>query len=265
MTLTTASALVTARADSTCQRVSLYRQGVAPTPGGYYSYWANNPVPAAYPASLAGNVPAAGDTGVPSLRTPASGSLYISRCTLATSAAASAGVYYVYDRLYQSGPYDMNSTSLQSVSSPPALTRPDANGENTELWLEVLANTVAGKVITVTYTNSAGTASQTTTLTTANWAAQQMAQFTLQGADTGVKSVQSFQLNATSAVATANLVIMRRLFPVAYKLGEYSVALDELGTGLPELYPTSALAVMSMQGNNSSSGNIVFDLEVVNA
>jgi len=125
--------------------------------------------------------------------------------TAANITALAAGYYMIYDRLLHIGNLSGTVVGPQTVGG--VLTR-NTSGAGNQIWAEVYtqigANTVA---ITASYTNQDGTAGQRTQQVvignTGFREAQRMIQMPLAPGDTGVQSVQSAALTATSGTAGA--------------------------------------------------------------
>lgn len=163
------------------------------------------------------------------------------------------GTFLLYDRLWASGGHDATSTALVSFTS--AITRGDTTGEGVELWLEIyttIGNT--SSTATITYTNQAGTGGRTATvaITSANVAARMAYLVQLQAGDTGVRSVESVQLSAsTGTVGSYGLTMVRPLTafamrPVADDRSQHVI--DLLGLGFPKIEDDACLALAVLRG-----------------
>jgi hypothetical protein len=152
---------------------------------------------------------------------PASGNSYLAYLD---AMATQAGRLLLLDRLWHNGGYTITSTSAQNSTTPTWPSRcptsgtddtPTTTGIGVMLAVEVSAATGAGTpTITISYTNSAGTAGRTATniLATVATSAIGATYFIgLQAGDVGVRSVQSLTLSATWTSGTINLVAYRRL------------------------------------------------------
>jgi hypothetical protein len=149
----------------------------------------------------------------------------------------------LYDRLWHNSALSPTTVGAQTVNSV-ALTRPDANGDAVEAWLEVYTTLGAGSTAkTLVYTNSGNTGSRTATLvgfvTTA--AAGRCFPFTLTSGDLGVKSIQSFNNVATSTSGTFGLVLRRLVSSLFIPLSSTGNALDPIAGGLPRVYDDACL------------------------
>jgi hypothetical protein len=115
-----------------------------------------------------------------------------------------AGVYLLYDRLFHIGGLAGNSTADQDVQdSPasPALTR-NTGGEGNIAWYEIY--TIIGtspSTLTMTYTNQAGTGSQTSTINIGQTGFREVTRaqrIPLAAGDTGIREIEKIALSATT-------------------------------------------------------------------
>ena len=103
------------------------------------------------------------------------------------------------------------------------------------------ATTNAGAITntTLTYTNSAGTAGRTGTISSfpATAVAGTFVPFSLQAGDDGVRSIQTLTLGTSYGGGTIHLVAYRVLAgPLSVMTANGSDSLDFAGTGLPRNY-----------------------------
>lgn len=130
-------------------------------------------------------------------------------------AGVAPGGWEIYDRLAHYGGGSGTSLISQPVNTP-ALTRwGGALAAGNQIWAEVHAQIgVTAVGLVVTYTNQAGTAGRTSISTQIGSAGlreqTRMIQIPLQAGDTGVRSIESFILSAsTGTVGNIGLVIAR--------------------------------------------------------
>lgn len=169
-----------------------------------HSLWkvSGHPGAGATPATGAGAVPTRTTTGAMHIEDPAAG--YVSRLDrIALAAAISGTVLCLYDRLVHTSGLSGTIGTPQSVNSV-AITRPDALGEDVELWLEWYGATGSTpRTVSATYTNQAGTGSRTTPSIDfpVSPVVGQMLRLPLQDGDLGVRSVQSVTLSGSTGTA----------------------------------------------------------------
>lgn len=159
--------------------------------------------------------------------------------------ATQAGRLLVLDRLWHNGGYTITTTAAQNSTTPTWPSRcptsgaddtPSTNGQGILVALEVsLAAGAASPAPTLTYTNQAGTASRTASLTQATNNSPAIGAtwfFGLQAGDTGVRSIQSLALNTSWVSGTVNLAAYRLLasINIGPSLGGVADALTGLGT-----------------------------------
>lgn len=186
--------------------------------GRPFSYWASLGRPGA------GTFPGVGQIAGVELNGHIDGQIptpYTGDVQLMTMSAASgvAGSVQLCDRLWHNGGITTNILTSQTINSVAWPLRDDTgttNGVGVVLGLEVSATTGANApTITVTYTNSSGTAGRTAGFIVATAASSLLGTFypiALQSGDVGVQSVQSLQFGGTAwASGTVHLVAYRVL------------------------------------------------------
>jgi hypothetical protein len=164
-----------------------------------------------------------------------------------------AGVYLLYDRLFHIGGLSGTSTADQTVQGgtpTPALTR-NTGGAGNMAWYEVYTLIGAtSTTLTMTYTNQAGTGSQTSTINigATNFREVTRAQrIPLAAGDTGIRAIEKVKLTATTGtVGDFGITIAQPLawLPVgaAGTAGwrDYTTGLP----GIPVINPDACLALM---------------------
>lgn len=211
--------------------------------GDWVSLWTapGQPGAGAAPASTPGAVPTSATLGALPFTDPTSGNSYLARLFASSGVP---GTLVLYDRLVGVGGLSATINTLQTIASA-ALTRPDANGINAEIWIE--ATTAIGTTasnLTITYTNQAGTTGHTSIVTPMvvskpiAWAMQ----VPLAAGDTGVRSVTGVQLSAAMTTGAFNVVIARRIaeFPIPAANVPFPPQ-DPFWVGLPQIYNSSCI------------------------
>lgn len=196
---------------------------------------------------------------------PGSGNTYLARFQ---AGATIAGTLLLCDRLWHNGGYTITSTSAQNSTSPtwPARDANGAtNGDSVLLGLEISAAAgAAAPVITISYTNQAGTASRTAvnSFATANSpAAGSFFPIGLQAGDYGVRSVQSLTLSVSWVSGTINLVAYRILSALELTGAFIPNAVDALTSGFPRLHNGSVpflIFIPSTTTATNVSGQVVY-------
>ena len=264
MAITTMDGLIAALAAA--QRPPYQKANLTAVAGRTLSMWtaAGNPATGDITVgnSTAGAVPTSATTGAVLFTNPVSGNTHIAR---AEGINGSTGAIVIWDMLYSwASPtgWVATTTGAQSTVSPPALTRPDANGTNTELWVETLAaGGAASGTSTITYTNSAGTGSRTASLLATKISSPPigtMEQYALAAGDNGVKSIQSINNSATWTSGTFRVMILRRLLTIPASTN-VAFMLDALATGLPKV-DDSACLLVSFTANSTATGPLSMNL-----
>lgn len=256
MAIATLDALIAGLAGTTAQHRAFMKVFTPQAAGAHWSLWnmVGNPGAAATPSSgVAGDVPTDATAGAFPFTNPAGGAdSYISRIGGVTGQTT---MLILYDRLWHNSGLAPTTTTAQTVNSV-ALTRPDALGANVEAWMQVYATmgVGAGGTMTISYTNQAGTASQTGTLQGFAVSATAGRQFpyALASGDTGVRSIQSETHTTTMTSGTYGLVLRRRLASFILTQGNVGNMLDPLGVGLVEIPDDACLELCVLTGGTSA-------------
>lgn len=217
-----------------------------------HSLWKveGTPRAGATPATGTGAIPTKATTGAMAHQNAAS--LFNARLMRFLAVGSVVGQLVLYDRLWHNSGLSGSSTSGQTVNSV-ALDRPDALGEGAELWGEVYTaiGSNTNYTITATYTNPGGTGSRSAVFDQSTYSsgglnlAGAMFPFKLQAGDTGIKSVQSAILSATSGAAGDwGLTILRRVATLTLDVANSGRELDLFRTALAQIYDDACLALM---------------------
>ena len=229
------------------------------TPGNgslFKTLWAAPNIPAAggYDTTLNGATCSSTTAGALPFINPASGITILSRMELNHISTASGQNYMLCDRLWHNGGFDATSTSAQNITSPtwPARDKEaGTSGKGVYLALEISAVMGAGTpTVTISYTNTAGTAGRSATniMATVTASATATAVFIgLQGGDLGVKSVESLTLSATWTSGTINLVAYRPIIMIpsaTMTVDQEPAVFDALSCGVNKIIDSSCLYFM---------------------
>lgn len=154
------------------------------------------------------------------------------------------GAFTLIDRLWQNSGFTVTSTGAQTVSSAafPARDRDGTtNGVGVQIGLEVSATMGAGTpTLTVSYTNSAGTAGRTGTIVClTTLPVGSFVPMTLQAGDIGVQSVQTVTQSATMTSGTYHLVAYRSIAMIPCPTANVHNDRDGVSLGLPRMYDNS--------------------------
>jgi len=219
--------------------------GVAPSPG----------VDGAALTTYAGQIP---------FTNPGSGNSYLARLV---GNANVTGSLLLVDRLWHNSGLSVTSTSSQAIASPTWPAR-DSNGatagDNVLIGVEVSTALGAGTPTwTLGYTNQAGTAGRsfTTAAITASMNAGSFIPIGLQAGDTGVRSVESFQLSATMTSGAIHLVAYRILARFGLPVVNVDFAVDALTSGFPRMYDNT-VPLLIWSASSTTSPNISAQLIV---
>lgn len=164
----------------------------------------------------------------------------------------------LYDRLWQNSGIVVTTTGAQAIT-PVAIPSRDVNGaalgDGLEAWLEVYTATGNGSAVTtatISYTNTAGTAGRTGTITNipATAVAGTICPIELQAGDTGIRSIQSITLGTSLVSGAVGLVIARTIgmLPLTNANVGANFGFDEVGN---KLWPESALALAVLNSSTT--------------
>jgi hypothetical protein len=229
------------------QRKFWNKSGPASATGGtWVSLWkqGGSPGAAVTPPTGTGEVPTNATVGALPFTNPSGANLaYLAQCSMG---CASAGTMTLYDRLWHNSGLSGTAITAQTVNSL-ALTRPDANGNDVECWME--CNTALGataRTLTISYTDGANGAGRSGTVAVpASMPAQRMIPMTNQSGDYNVKSVQSCTLSAsTGTTGDFGLVLLRRVAEIPIANANSASDRDAFALGMPQLYSGACLALL---------------------
>lgn len=233
---------------------SFFFQKLSGTPealGVMHSLFYAGSMPAAATAPSPGLAGAALTTyaGQIPFQNPTSGNTYLG--TFWFSGLSTQSLILV-DRLWHNSGFTVTTTTAQTVNSatwpsrcvPSSGDTPDTNGGNIMVGIEVsTATTNAGAItnMTMSYTNDAGTAGRTATISSfpATAAVGTFVAFGLAAGDTGVRSIQSLTLGTSLVTGVVHLVAYRPLARIGILYAGDSAYLDPITSGFPMLYNDS--------------------------
>lgn len=239
--------------------VHYVRAGVNPNSGEFGSTWKSGgvqPPPGVNPPSGAGEVPTRATLGAfgPPSNAGGSDKLYLADHRIVGSQTALGML--LYDRLVHTSGLVGNINTPQVINTV-AVTRPDASGEGVLLVLECYTSLGAtASTVTVSYTNQDGTAGRTSEAVAINGLqTNDMLLIPLQSGDTGVRSVESVTLSASTG--TAGNFGVTLMYPITWGQerglgGTTRVEHDWLDLGLPEIADDACLAFAITDSGSTS-------------
>jgi hypothetical protein len=213
-------------------------------------------------STTAGVVPDSTVIGYPPLNAFGGGNTgYITRVDGFT---LNGGRFIFYDRLFLAGAYAFNAAVTLSAQPSYSARVPNADYKGLEIWIEAVTGFTGNQSIVVTYTNELGVTGRTTG-TIATGVAPLLGRCTrlpLQSGDAGVQKIESVT-STVSTVGTFNVMVLRPLCSVKQPTTNGSFALDLISTGMPVVYSTSALFMLSIM-DASNTGVTQFYLDIAN-
>lgn len=224
------------------------KTGLVNTSGLYASLWTPAGAPGTGAAPTSAVVPTKATAGAFPFTNPGAGQkAYLAG--LEGQGGSGASIIF-YDRLSHQGGLSGTVTTAQTTNLPTAaLTRGDTTGAGVEAWLEwYTATGSTGVTATISYTAQDGTAGRSGTVTLpASVPAGRMYPMTLQAGDTGVRSVESVTLSASTGTAgNFGVTLLRRLDSgyIAGPGGAFSKG--PLDTRLSEIPADACIAMMNL-------------------
>lgn len=183
--------------------------------------------------------------------------------------AQNPGSFIIADRLSHQGGLSGVTTGAQTTNLPTAALTRHTSGEGVMIGLTIytqIGTTAVG--VTVTYTNQSGTGSRVSPSTviggTAFREANRMIQIPLQEGDTGVRSVESVTISATTGTAGAfGVTLFKPLYVLVASTGNSIFGVDLLSSGtfggFPEIIDGACLfpIAISASTNAQAAGSIL--------
>jgi hypothetical protein len=201
-------------------------------------------------STTAGVVPTDATAGHPAINDFAGGATgYLTQMEFGSTVACRL---MLADMLWIGGAYSYNSAVTLSSQPSYASRLPNGSYNGLEMWVEVVTAFTGNPTITITYTNQAGTAGQSTSISATAPTLGRFIQVPLAAGDSGIQKIES----VTGTVATAgtfNVVILRPLWTgrvAATNSGDVH-GLDK--TGMPIVFQDSAL-VAYVNADSTSTG-----------
>lgn len=252
--------------------IGFYKTGTAPDA---VSYWYCTSKDAGYPGAFAVGTPGLNgrttdgttttDNGCIPYQNPSTGSMYLK----SIAQTSTIGHYNMwFDLLWINSGLVVTTTTAQAITTPTFPAR-DVNGSTDGEGLMIgllvtatVANVAVNNTMTVNYTNSAGTASRTATLS-ANVGNQLPATaligtivwFNLAAGDKGVRSIQGITLATTMVSGSISLLVARPIQGVPTTVANMGTVVDNgfgiklyNGTCLLHCYQASSATATTFSG-----------------
>jgi hypothetical protein len=215
------------------------------------SWQSFNPAPAVPTTSVALNKDSAQSMGpIPAI---SSGRLTFLGGRFNTSTFGAGGMLLV-DLLNVSGGLNATLTTAQTTNLPTAALTRYTNGEGVMAGIVVYTQIGStATAVTISYTNSAGTSGRTSTATSLGGTGFRevgvLIPIPLQAGDTGVESIESVTVTATTGTAgNFGVCLFKPLAMISLESATGAMPLDSVSTGciigsLAEINPNACLAV----------------------
>lgn len=185
--------------------------------------------------------------------------VYLDRLSCVANAAA--GVLMLCDRLWHNSGFVVTTTTAQTINSvafPARDINASTNGAGVYIGLEVTTATGAGaSVLSMSYTNEAGTAGRTAASIDSYVATSAVGAFYrmgLQAGDNGVRSIQTFTSSVSMTSGAVSLVAYRPIALIECPAGNIANATDAITGSLPEIFDNCVpFLVWTPQATNATS------------
>ena len=230
------------------------------------SPFAANGVPGA--GTLAGTnattgvVPTDADAGFPIINAFTGSAGYITRLNGYNSVSSTI---ILVDVVLKMGTfaYNANSTGLTTTSFSPRVPG-GTDYTNCRIWLEQVTAMTGNQTINIGYLDQDGNAGSTGAIATgAAPIIGRCYEMPLAAGDTGVRGITSV-VSTISSAGTFNVLIVRPLARMRIPFAGYSEQRDLYGTGMPQVFADSALAVYVIP-DSTASGLPEWEIEIANA
>ena len=222
--------------------------------GTFHSLWKAAGYPAAGATATvytngSGYVPTDATLGAIAFTNPSAPALsYLLQLVMAGTIV---GKLIFYDRLWACSGFTTNGANptTLNVTTPGALTRPDALGNGAEIWGEVYtAPGATGSAWSVQYVDQADGAQNATYTHPANAeSVGQMFPFLLAASTTGVKQITSFTHTVASLGAgDIGVNVLRRIAEIPLMIANIGDIYDAFFLGMPQIYDDACIGAMVM-------------------
>jgi hypothetical protein len=211
-------------------------------------------------STTAGVVPTDATAGVPIINAFVGANKgYITRINAYNSVS---GQLQLADLLWKGGAYPFNAAVTLSAQPSYASRVPGGTDfSGCELWLEAVTAFTGSQSIRIQYTDGDDVARDTGTIAT-GVAPIIGRMYRLPTVAAGVKRIDVVT-STVSTVGTFNVLVLRPLAYVRIPFAGYSEQRDLYGTGMPEVFADSALAVY-VRADSTATGLPELDIEIAN-
>lgn len=154
------------------------------------------------------------------------------------------GRLHLYDCLFSAGAYAFNADVTLTAQPSFAGRVPGGNYNGLELWLEAVTAFTGNQTCQINYLDQGGAAGDTGAVATGVAPIiGRMYRMPLAAGDSGISQLVRVR-STVSTVGTFNVHIMRPLATFRNIIANFGGPVDMLGTGLKQIYDTSALRVV---------------------
>jgi len=149
----------------------------------------------------------------------------------------------LYDKVFHCGSYNFNADTTLTAQPSYVSRMPGSLYLGTELWVEAATAFTGVATIQINYLNEAGAPGDTGAVSTLALTINRMFRIPLAGTDSGISQITRVRCTVASG-GTFNVYVMRPLWMGRVQVVNDMRIDDILKTGMPIVYPTSALFIV---------------------
>ena len=212
-------------------------------------------------STTTGVVPTDATAGCPAINAFGGGATgYISRLEFTSSVICRLTLY---DMIWKGGAYAFNVNTSGNSPTSYSTRLPNTDYTTLELWYEQVTAGTLVQNVNVTYNDGGGTSRSTGTIAApAAMIVNRMFQLPLAAGTYGIQGVTGV-VGTVASAGTFNLLVLRPLGEARIRVANDGIVQDLWSTGMPIVYDTSALYLMSTP-DSTSTGLAECYIDIVN-
>lgn len=181
--------------------------------------------------------------------------VHLMRCALRSSQVAN---FIIADRLWSNSGLSTTLTTSQAISPAALPARSNDATANGDGVLAAIEWSGAGGIgtpnATITYTDQSGNANASSVVASvASPPVGTFELFPLASGDSGVRSIQAFQWNATHTSGAFHLVLFRPIVSLFVPIANAEAVVDALTSGFPRLFDASCPFILQVPGATTAT------------
>ena len=230
------------------QRLSFAKTSAGTTVAGFpFTTFALAGIPAAGTLAVGntanGLVPTSATTGFMPINA-ITNTGYISKLDYTSTVA---GIFTIYDRIFNCGAYAHNANT--TLNTQPSFSARAEGYYECELWMQTVTAFTGNQSIRILYDNGVPSAGDTGTIATG--IAPTVGRMFKFNTPYGVSKVKQV-ISTVSSAGTFNILVLRPLMSFTVSIANNGGTLDMLSTGLPKIYSTSAIEMLTTVAGTTS-------------